>query len=398
VRPDSGDDGAKFDDKAAVEELWSKRASMTSYGRALLLLTLDITKDARADTLAKELAGEAQTRGELSWWTSEDDPLLDQWEDTSVEATAMAVKALAPHMASDPLIERAARWLLVNRNGGYFWSSTKQTAFALMGLLEHLRARQEKPTTTVVDVEVNGAKVGSHTFTPESWTQANPITLSAPGQTGANKVRLIVRSGGTVYWSATVRYYDNRESLEQTGTHRLALSRKYFTLSPVTQQQRNGQTRIVYRESPFNGTAKPGDLLLVRLVAAGSKDWRYLMIEDPLPAGVEAVRDPDIYELERRPTWWYGSKREYRDTRVVQFQNEFTDGRYEYTYLLKVVTPGSFRAMPAQVAPMYVPDAFATTGVQAVEVTSSPSDTAPAAGPAAGPAQGPAAAAKGGVQ
>jgi uncharacterized protein YfaS (alpha-2-macroglobulin family) len=377
VRPDSGDDGAKFDEKAAVEELWSKRSSMSAYGRALLLLTLNITKDARGDTLAKELAGEAQTRGDLSWWTSADDPLLDQWEDTSVEATAMAVKALAPHMAADPLMERAARWLLVNRNGGYFWSSTKQTAFALMGLLEHLRARQEKPTTTVVDVEVNGVKVGSHTFTPESWTQANPITLSAPGQSGANKVRLIVRSGGAVYWTATARYYDNRETLEQTGTHRLALSRKYFTLSPVTQQLRDGKTRIVYREAPFSGTAKPGDLLLVRLVAAGSKDWRYLMIEDPLPAGVEAVRDPDIYDLEHRPTWWYGSKREYRDTRVVQFQNEFTDGRYEYTYLLKVVTPGSFRAMPAQVAPMYVPDVFATTGVQTVEVTSSDAAATP---------------------
>jgi uncharacterized protein YfaS (alpha-2-macroglobulin family) len=362
VRLDA-EDGATFDAKAAVDELWSKRTSMTSYAKALLLLTLNVTKDTRADTLARELAGGAQTRGELSWWTSDNDPLLDDWEDTSVEATAMAVKALAPHMATDPLIERAARWLLVNRNGGYYWSSTKQTAFALMGLLEHLRARQEKPTTTVVDVEVNGVKAGSHTFTPEQWTQPNPITLSAPGQAGANRVRLTVRSGGAIYWTATARYYDNSDSLAQTGTHRLALSRKYFTLSPV---QRNG--RIVYHEEPFTGSAKPGDLLLVRLVAAGSKEWRYLMIEDPLPAGVEAVRDPDIYELERRPTWWYGSKREYRDTRIVQFQNEFSDGRYEYTYLLKVVTPGNFRAMPAQIAPMYVPDVFATTGVQAVEV------------------------------
>src|SRR5262249_35010310 len=202
-----------------------------------------------------------------------------------------------------------------------------------------------------------------HTFTPEQWTQPNPITLSAPGQAGANHVKLTVRSGGAVYWTATARYYDNSDSLAQTGTHRLALSRKYFTLSPV---QRNG--RIVYHEEPFTGSAKPGDLLLVRLVAAGSKEWRYLLIEDPLPAGVEAVRDPDIYELERRPTWWYGSKREYRDTRIVQFQNEFSDGRYEYTYLLKVVTPGNFRAMPAQIAPMYVPDVFATTGVQTIEV------------------------------
>jgi len=147
------------------------------------------------------------------------------------------------------------------------------------------------------------------------------------------------------------------------------------------QTQVRGETRdrIVYREEPFNGTAKPGDLLLVRLVAAGSKEWRYLMLEDPLPAGVEAVRDPDIYELEHRQTWWYGSKREYRDTRIVQFQNEFSDGRYEYTYLLKVVTPGNYRAMPARLAPMYVPDVFATTGVQTVDVTAGESAKADSA-------------------
>ena len=103
------------------------------------------------------------------------------------------------------------------------------------------------------------------------------------------------------------------------GRAQLALSRQYFTLTPVT---KNG--RIVYREQPFSGTLQPGDLLLVRLVAAGSKDWRYLMLEDPLPAGTEAVHDPDLYELERPPDWWYGSQREYRDNRIVQFQSDFS--------------------------------------------------------------------------
>ena len=82
---------------------------MTSYGRALLLLTLDAKKDARAAALAKELAAEAKTNGALSWWVSENDPLLDDWMDTSIEATATALRALAPHMANDPLLERAVR-------------------------------------------------------------------------------------------------------------------------------------------------------------------------------------------------------------------------------------------------------------------------------------------------
>lgn len=398
--PSSSGEGPAYDHKKAIDELWDARDKLTPYTKALLLMTLDVAKDGRGEALAKDLVGSAQTKGELTWWPSDNDPLLDDWADTSVEATAFALLALAPRMPNDPLLERASRWLLLNRNGGYYWTSTKQTAFALMGMLAHLRARGEKPATMAVDVEVNGAKVGTHTFTPEQWTAANPIVLTAPGQTGVNKVRLVTRAGGgsgakdgpgAVYYTATARYYDNRESLQREGSHQLALSRQYFSLAPVT---KNG--KIVYREQPFSGSAKPGDLLLVRLVAAGSKDWRYIMLEDPLPAGAEAVRDPDLYALEKRPDWWYGSNREYRDNRIVQFQTDFDRGRYEYTYILKIVTPGTFRAMPAQMTAMYVPDAFATSGTQTVEVlsadpaapTSSPQAAAAGVAPAIKPAGG----------
>jgi uncharacterized protein YfaS (alpha-2-macroglobulin family) len=364
IVPEPSEESA-FDATATVDALLSARGSLSAYSKALLLLTLNTKKDTRAAALADDLAAMAKTSGGLSWWTSDNDPLLDDWMDTSVEATATALRALAPHKAADPLLERAVRWLMANRDNGSYWTSTKQTALALVGILDFLRARREAPGTVTVDVEVNGKAAGSHTFTPASWTDANPVVVRADGQTGANKVRLITRTPGTVYWTATARYYDNRETLEQTGTRQLALSRKYFTLTPV---QKNG--RIVYRDAPFAGTLSPGDLLLVRLTAAGSKDWRYLMLEDPLPAGMEAVQDTDLYELERPPAWWYGSKREYRDSRIVQFQSDFSQGRYEYVYLLKAVIPGRFRAMPARLGPMYAPGVAATTAPQPVEIRS----------------------------
>ena len=88
-----------------------------------------------------------------------------------------------------------------------------------------------------------------------------------------------------------------------------------------------------------------------------------------LPAGAEAIRQDGLYELERQPQRWSYSRREYRDDRVVVFQRAFTEGRYEYTYLLKVVTPGVFRAMPPRIAPMYVPDATASGRAQPMTVS-----------------------------
>ncbi len=57
-------------------------------------------------------------------------------------------------------------------------------------------------------------------------------------------------------------------------------------------------------------------------------------------------------------------------TRVVQFQSDFSAGRYQYVYLLKATTPGRFRAMPARLAPMYSPGVAATSAPQLVEVAS----------------------------
>ncbi len=340
---------------------------MTPYGQALLLLSLDALKDTRGDDLARTLTANAQKKGDLVWWSVTSDPLLDDFGDTSVEATAFVVKALAARDPKSPLLEPAVRWLLLNRNYGGWWSSTKQTAMALYGLLDYMRARQEGGADAGVEVLVNGTPAGSHTFTPASLTAPDPVVVTAPAAAGRNTIEVRKKGGGSVYWSAAAEYYDTAGASERTGSRKLALVRKYFSLTPVRVQD-----RIVYRETPFNGTAQPGDLLLVRVDAAGSNDWRYLVIEDPLPAGTEPIQQLGLYELEKKTEFWDGSRREYRDDRVVFFQESFTAGHYQFVYLLKVTTPGVFRAMPAQIAAMYVPEATASSDAQTVTVGAAP--------------------------
>lgn len=349
---------------------------MSPYGRALLLLTFNEAKDPRGAELAKELIAEAQSTGDLTFWPTDGDPLLEDAIETSVEATALAVKGLAAHDPKNPLLERAVRWLLLNRNAGWYWSSTKQTAMVLYGLIDYMKARGELGATFAADVIVNGQPAGSHTFTPAELTSPDPVLITAPAQPGANTVKIVKRGGGALYWSAAADYYETRAPLAPEGSRQLALVRQYFTLTPVTVRN-----RIVYREAPFSGTAAPGDLLLVRLTVAGSKAWRYLILEDPLPAGTEPIQREDSYPLERRSRngWWYGSQREFRDDRAVVFQESFDSGRYEYQYLLKVITPGIFRAMPARVSPMYVPGIIASSEPQTFTI-SAPAGAPPAQG------------------
>jgi alpha-2-macroglobulin len=272
------------------------------------------------------------------------------------------VRALAAVRADDPLIDPALRWLLANRMGGTYWMSTKQTAMVLYGLLAVLEQRAQRPGPVTVTI-VAGDRTETIALGPDDWTSAVPKSVTLPAGAGSNAVR-ISAAGGTAYWTATARYYDTAEGLERTGSRQLALSRRYFTLAPVTKG-----ARVVYEERPFTGVVAPGDLILVRLVVAGSNDWRYLMIEDPIPAGTEAVSNPRTLELARPPSWTFGSHREYRDDRVALFLQQL-NGRAEFAYLLRATTPGRFRAMPAQVSPMYVPGVVASSAAASVEVSS----------------------------
>ena len=127
--------------------------------------------------------------------------------------------------------------------------------------------------------------------------------------------------------------------------------------------------RIVYQLERVTGEMKSGDIVASRLTLTGG-DWRYLLLEDPLPAGVELIEKDDLYELAEKPDWWsgYATRRELRDDQAALFKTYFSAGQGQFFSLFKVVNPGKFRASPARVMPMYQPGYLATTESRSVEV------------------------------
>jgi hypothetical protein len=265
----ASDPAQGFNRAAALDDLWGAVDRMSSYGRALTLLALDDAQDGRGSPLAERVRADAQIQGDLAFWRSEGDPLLGDFGDTSVEATATAVRALARRNPRDPVLDRAVRWLMLNRSGGY-WVSTKQTAMALYGLLDLMKARNERPEPFTAEVFVNGALAGSRTFTAASLTSPDPAVLDVEGREGANTVRIVKRGSGALYWSAAAEYFDPQAAEGRSGTRQLALSRTYSRL--VSVRQTDGSFR--YREEALAGAVQPGDVLVVRLTAAGSTAWR----------------------------------------------------------------------------------------------------------------------------
>ena len=352
---------------AALDAQWSRRKDLQPEALAMTGLAMLQVKDARAAQVATLLASEAVHQGDLVSWKGSYVPLLDADYEDSSEATAYAVRLLAKVDPNNALLAGAAQWLMLARNGGEWWDSTEQTAMVLFGLVDYLAASHELESDFTVDVLVNGHSAGQHHFTSADAVGGSSFAIdidAAHLQAGANSVQIVRRSGsGRVYWSARGGYYSTEKKDFQAGTMSLNLTRDYYKLQPL---QKNG--KIVYTLQPLTGTAQVGDVLAVHEAINGTP-MRYLLLEDPIPAGTEFVQSEDSYPLDQRPGGWYDwfTRREYHDDHAAFFADDFT-GRQEIFYMIHVVNPGTFQISPARVQPMYQQGVQATSDALQLQV------------------------------
>jgi uncharacterized protein YfaS (alpha-2-macroglobulin family) len=352
-------------DVGALGQVFEQRTKLSPYGLAILGLALELVKDARAGEIAGALEQTVQQDAEQAWWTASRDQMLDFSDDATPEATAYAVKFLSHQRPNSALLPKAALWLMNHRNEGYWWSSTKQTAMVIYGLTDYLKSTGELNPNLTATVLVNDAPVITKKLDQAAALGLPEITLDESKlQPGVNHIRVVTTGQGRLYYTTRLDYYSADDKSQKTGNTSLNILREYFKLAPA----RDGE-KIVYDLAPLAGSAASGDILAVRLTVTGT-EWKYMMLEDPIPAGTEFIERDSGYELKSRPPWWqyFFTRRELHDDRMAIFQTYFPQGQQQYFYLLKVVNPGVFQVSPARVQPMYNPGVMATTESRRLEV------------------------------
>jgi uncharacterized protein YfaS (alpha-2-macroglobulin family) len=345
---ESGDGEMRY-----LNDLFSNRAKLGAYGRALLALGLKERGDERrAKDVAAEIERSAKGGGAEALWEN-------------TEATALSVKALAQLLPQSEALPRAARWLVSHRRFGYYWLSTRETAFAVYGLIDYLKASKEMDADYSLEVYVNGQQVLQKQMTPADASSSQVFTLARKGGEvgGTNEVRVVKHGRGVLYLSSSVTHYTNDEQTAEAGVPQLKLHREYMRLKVVEKDDGLG-----WEVEPLNGDVHSGDIIVSRLRLEGEKA-SYLMLEDPIPAGceqVESVSGIDLNHDEHDWSDWY-SNREFRDNRAVFFVNYF-DGKAQFQYAMRVQEPGQFRVAPARVERMYEPDVRANSASGALTI------------------------------
>jgi hypothetical protein len=232
-----------------------------------------------------------------------------------------------------------------HRDEGYYWATTKQTANVIYGLADYLKSTGELNPRLAAEVKLNGESVYSKELVQSDALAPAPPGIRLMPRTPTNKLAIDASGTGKLYWSAVAASYDPTPRNNIKG-RALSISRQYFRVLP------DGSS------APFDGRARVGETLESR-IRVGGTGWRYLMVEDPIPASAEFTR-------ERGGEWWW-THRELRDDRAVYFETWYFRER-EFSSRMKLTRPGSYRVSPARVTPMYQPDVMASSDALSVEV------------------------------
>ncbi|MFN2976528.1 alpha-2-macroglobulin family protein [Terriglobus aquaticus] len=349
-----------------LDLLYRRRADLSAQALAYTGLAMRQSGDGRSSEIATLLESKAKVQGELASWAADRNNLLDVDSDESAAATAFALKFLIGERPASPLLPKAAQWLILHRDEGAWWGSTYDSAFVLYGLTEYVAATQELNADLDVDIRVNNTNIAHRHFNRADALHGATleVTLDATRlNPETNQVEIATRGNGRAYWSAQGEFYSTAKAAYQAGTMQLNIARDYYRLVP----KQTGD-HMVYTLQPLSGTAQKGEILAVHLGVSGSPQ-KYLLIEDPIAAGTEFVRNRSSYNIEGAPdSWtdWY-TRQEFHDDRAAFFSTNFAH-RQDLFYLVQVVNAGSFQISPARVMPMYQPGVQATTDTLHLDV------------------------------
>jgi uncharacterized protein YfaS (alpha-2-macroglobulin family) len=177
---------------------------------------------------------------------------------------------------------------------------------------------------------------------------------------------------GVMYYTAHLRVFQPVEDLQPVEDRGIIVQRRY-TLASCAEADRN--------KCPEVKTAKLGDVIRVDLTIIAPHDLYYLVVEDPLPAGAEAIdtglattsllaQGPNLQPtplLDQKGEmiypyywwWWHWYNRsELRDEKVALFASYLPKGTYEYTYQIRAGLDGTYNVLPALAQQMYFPEVF----------------------------------------
>lgn len=334
--------------------IFEHRASLDSYGEAYLAQAMYLldAEDARISTLLSDLATATVQSAAGAHW---EETTKDYWNwNSDTRTTAIVLNAFVQIDPKNPINANAVRWLMAHRDGGH-WYSTQETTWSLIALTNWLVESKEYETDYKYAIGLNDKLLQEGQSNKDNLTDTVNLQVQLEDLLKEQVNSLVLTRGrgtGNLYYTAYLSTSLPVESIQPLDQG-MSLSREYFTLDDL--------------KTPITEIAR-GELVKVRLTVVVPAAVHYIVIDDPLPAGMEAIDEslaadtavPSSYTVQdykdRGWGWWYFSHIELRDEKIVLSSDYLPAGTYVYTYIARASTAGTFKVIPPTASEFYFPD------------------------------------------
>jgi alpha-2-macroglobulin len=372
-----------------ITRLYGYRERMPVFALAYLLDTLTAkgeSSGARIDDLRRRLANAILPEGGSAHVEELSDPYLLWFWNSNVRSTAIVLNSLvrtsatatrtaASNTPADAQVRQMVRWMMAARKDGR-WGNTQENAWAMEALVRYYRTHEAVVPDFRAVVKLGMEEIAAEQFkgrTTDSRSKSLPMTdVLAKAQPGETRALTFTRDGsGTLFYSTRLRYA--ADQLFQDGLDSgIAIERSY-------------EPYVEKGIRPASLTYKAGELVRVTLKLHLTKERRYVAVTDPLPAGFEPVEswfattaaslaasqdnqgdvDQDWF------SWWQRGGFDHverHDDRVQLFATRLSEGRHDFSYIVRATTAGTYRTAPARAEEMYEPEVFGRTATAVLEI------------------------------
>jgi uncharacterized protein YfaS (alpha-2-macroglobulin family) len=349
-----------------ISALWNKRQELTAFGLSFLAIAVKEMRGNQAllESILEEIRKAAEVETSEAYYEGQ---AKGGWSfDSPLRTHGGALIAYATANLDSGMSGKLLTGLLKRRNGG-LWGNTQENVFGIMGVYS-IASTNAGGSPPKLELNVNNRVYGESEMEKNS-VRVRRLTLSeadlglVSGTAGKITCRLTNKSGIPLYLTVRVRYDVplNEKNREATDAG-FGIERRYETL--------DGKS--------LEGQVIPlGSLVRVRLLVRSRDNHHYCAFDDKLPAGLEPLN----VNLKTTETVSQGelsaaaqrslsvlSYSEIRDSRVAFYADELLQGDYEFTYVARATTPGTFLRPAGRAEAMYQPQICGTTVIDYVTI------------------------------
>jgi len=287
-------------------------------------------------------------------------------------------------LKADPnsdLIPKLVRGLLDNRTKGR-WENTQENVFILLALDKYFNTYEKVTPDFVTRIWLGGTYAGEQTFKGRS-VDSNQLNIPMKyliEQGGASNLIFDKQGAGRLYYRIGMNYAPKNLNLKPAD-YGFTVLRTYEAVDKPEDVRQEADGKWVF---------KAGSRVRVRLTMVAQARRYHVALVDPLPAGLE-ILNPGLAVTEDIPNdpgntsvieygsqsfgrgsyfwrqYWFDHQN-FRDERAEAFSALVWGGVYNYTYVTRATTPGSFVVPPAKAEEMYHPETFGRTGTDFVRI------------------------------